>query len=199
VLQQTQERLPRINELAEQAASELGLILLGVRVGQQGKNKNLEVSIYRKEPAISFSDCEQMSRSLDHLLEAEENKDSAIINGPYLLEVMSAGIDRQLTSAFEFNLFAGSKVRVTAKEKIGSLGVEFTGILLGGDENSIALYQTASLSNKSAKGRSKTSVKKKAIQSENSSNEDKLTINLQQVYRVYLWPEPKESSNSTEE
>jgi ribosome maturation factor RimP len=172
--------------------------LLGVRVGQQGKNKSLEVSIYRKEPAISFSDCEQMSRSLDHLLETEENKDTAVLSGPYLLEVVSAGIDRQLTNAFEFNLFAGSKVRVTAKEKIASLGVEFIGTLIGGDEESIVLGEATSLSNKSAKGQSKSSAKKQAIQSENVSKEDKLTINLQQIYKVYLWPELKESK-STEE
>ena len=113
---QTQEKLSKINELAAQAANSLGLILLDIRLGQQGKNKSLEVSIYRKEPAISFADCEQMSRSLEQLLEVEETKESTFGGGPYLLEVVSAGIERQLKTPFEFNLFAGSRVQLTTKE-----------------------------------------------------------------------------------
>ena len=157
--------------------------------GNRVKNKNLEVSIYRKEAAISFADCEQMSRSLEHLLEIEETKESPVFNGPYLLEVMSAGIDRQLTSAFEFNLFAGSKVRVTAKEKIASLGVEFIGVLCGGDEHSITLGQTFPLDNKLSKGQSKVAVKKQAVNDISQTGDDKLTISLQQIYRIYLWPD----------
>jgi len=199
MVQQTEERLSRINELAEKAASELGLILLNVRMGQQGKNKSLAVSIYRKDPAISFSDCEQMSRSLEHLLEIEETGESAIINDSYLLEVVSAGIDRQLTNAFEFNLFAGSQVRVTAKEKIASLGTDFIGVLLGGDEHSVTLCQIVPLSNKLSKGRPKAAAKKQAANNISQSSDDKITVNLQQIYRIYLWPDTKEASKNAAE
>jgi ribosome maturation factor RimP len=197
--QQTQEKLSRINELAQKAANELGLILLGVRMGQQGKNKSLEVSIYRKNPAISFNDCEQMSRSLEQLLEIEETGNSAFINNSYVLEVGSAGIDRQLTSAFEFNLFAGSKVRVTAKEKIASLGNEFIGVLLGGDENSVTLCQTIPLPNKLSKSQPKGVGKKRTANNISQTSDDKITLNLQQVYRIYLWPDTKEASKNAAE
>ncbi len=153
----------------------------------------MEVSIHRKETAISFSDCEQMSRTLSDLLESEESTDSPVLNGSYLLEVVSAGIDRQLTSAFEYNLFAGSKVRITAKEKIASLGTEFVGVLLGGDELSISLCQSAPLT-KNSKGQSKTTVKKAA--DINQTSEEKLTISLQKIYRIYLWPDIKEASKN---
>lgn len=194
MIQQAQERLPRINELAAQAADELGLILLGVRMGQQGKNKNLEISIYRKEPAISFSDCEKMSRTLEALIENEENQGRPIVNSSYLLEVVSAGIDRQLTTAFEFNLFAGSKVRITAKEKIGSLGTEFTGVLLGGDEQSISLANAMSLLSKGSGKQGRTGKK----EAEASVEQEKISVNLQQIYRIFLYPEIKETSKSAE-
>ncbi len=196
--QQSQERLSKINELAEKAATELGLILLNVRIGQQGKNKSLEVSIYRKDPAISFSDCEQMSKSLAHFLEIEETKGSAIINDSYLLEVVSAGIDRQLTNSFEFNLFAGSKVLVMAKEKIASLGIQFTGILLGGDEHSVSLCQTIPLANKSSKAPAKAINRKQAANHVEAANNEKLNISLQQIYRICLCPDIKENKNAAQ-
>jgi len=173
-----EQKLSRINKLAEQAAVELGLVLLDVRFGQQGKSQSLIVSIYRKEPPIGFSDCEQMSRSLERLLELEET-----ISNDYVLEVVSAGIERQLNSAFEFNLFIGERVCIVAKEKIASFGTEFVGTLCGGDSESFIVSPSFSLSQKeagkSAKGKSK------AVADEANS---KLTISLQQIYRVYLWP-----------
>ncbi len=173
-----EQKLSRINKLAEQAAAELGLVLLDTRFGQQGKSKSLIVTVYRKNPPISFSDCEKMSRSFENLLEQEEANGSPAINGAYVLEVVSAGIERQLTTPFEFNLFAGEKVRIVAKEKIASFGNEFVGILLGGDENSVLVLPIMSLSLKISQ-KTKTNFK--------AEPEDRLTISLQQVYRIYLW------------
>ena len=177
-----EQKLSRINELAEQAAKELGLILLDLRFGQQGKSKSLIVSIYRKEPAIGFSDCEKMSKTLEHLLDLEEANQIAL-DGSYVLEVVSAGIERQLTTAFEFTLFAGQQVRIVAKEKIASFGTEFVGTLLGGDENSIVVSPGFSLSQKQSK-------KGKSIAPSDDATNGKLTLDLQQIYRIYLWPGP---------
>jgi len=180
-----EQKLSRINELAKQAAGELGLVLLDIRFGQQGKSKSLELSIFRKNPAIGFSDCEQMSRALERLLEQENQH----IIGPYLLEVHSPGTERQLTTSFEFNLFAGSMVRIVAKEKIASLGMEFAGTLLGGDEETVAIAEAFPLVDKSTKSKSKKQARQLVLSAHLAS--DKLTIDLQKIYRVHLCPDAK--------
>ena len=188
---QSVQKLSRINQLAKKAADQLGLILLGVRVGQQGRNKNLEITIYRKEPTISFSDCEQMSRSLEHLIETEETGTEASIADLYALEVVSPGIDRQLTTALEFNIFAGSQVRILAKEKIASCGTDFIATLSAGNEHSVtisqAFTQAAKDKGKVSKTKSKAPVKTATDIAPVGTN-DQLTIDLQQIHKIYLWP-----------
>src|SRR5579872_4741967 len=61
----TTAKLVKINELATKAAEELGLTIVSARFSGQGKQKSLEICIYRPESAISFADCEAMSRNFE--------------------------------------------------------------------------------------------------------------------------------------
>ena len=105
--------LSHIVELATSLAEKLGLAVLDVRVSQQGRRRSLEVCIFRNDGgAVSLADCEQVSRALDQALESETQNAESLLTGSYLLEVVSPGLERQLTTAREFQLFSGRQVRV---------------------------------------------------------------------------------------
>ncbi len=176
------DTLSRINELAVQTANSLGLTVINTHL-RQGSSKSLEICIYRQEPAIGFADCEAMSRQLEQLLSGEEAKGSTLINGPFTIDVVSPGIERRLTTALEFTLFAGKPVRISTREKIDSLGTEFTAVLTGGDGQSIMVSQAEPLQT----GK-KNSTRLKLSNQPNKS----LTLSLSQIYGIYLWPAGKQ-------
>jgi len=174
--------LARINELAIQVGSDLGLTVVNTRLIGQGKQKSLEICIYRRESAISFADCEAMSRCFEKTLESEEANGSEIIGGSFTIDVISPGIDRKLTTANEFVLFAGKEVRILTKEKIGDLGTEFIAVLTSGDEQSIIVNQAHPLPAK------KGSKKNSGINKLPDGPTPELTLSLSQLYGIYLWP-----------
>lgn len=121
-----QGQLEKVIEIAEQVASQLGLVIVDARFGQSGRKRSLEVTIYRQGGRINLEDCEAVSRNLE---EALDRQIPPVIDGSYLLEVQSPGIDRQLVSEREFNVFSGQPVEVLSKEKIDTLGATFSGVL----------------------------------------------------------------------
>lgn len=131
-----QANLDRIIQLAESVSSSFGLSLVDVRVAQQGKRRALEVTIYRPNGRISLDDCEAVSRQLEAALDAEPDP---ILEGSFLLEVQSPGIDRKLSTEREFALFAGQPVEVKTKQKVEGLGAAFTGKLLGLENGSVRI------------------------------------------------------------
>lgn len=121
-----QGQLEKVIEIAEQVALQLGLVLVDARFGQSGRKRSLEVTIYRRGGRINLEDCEAVSRNLE---EALDRQSPPAIEGSYLLEVQSPGIDRQLVSEREFNIFSGQPVEVLSKQKIDALGTTFSGVL----------------------------------------------------------------------
>jgi ribosome maturation factor RimP len=120
------QNLADIFKLAETEAEPMGLLVVDTRLCQQGRRRVLEVSICRKGGRISLEDCEELSRRLDRALSEQL---PPLIDGSYLLEVQSPGIDRQLKSEREFKIFAGEVVAVRTKEPVEALGDNFTGKL----------------------------------------------------------------------
>lgn len=121
-----------VTELAEKVAQPLGLNVVDVRLGQQGRRRSVQVTIFRHAPHIGLADCEQVSRKLEQLIDEQADSHGApLIEGSYVLEVQSPGINRELHSPREFDVFKGECVRVRAKENVGELGSEFTGVLNG--------------------------------------------------------------------
>ena len=75
---------------------------------------------------ISIDDCESISRQIGAVLDVED-----IVPGAWTLEVSSAGIDRPLTRARDWNRFSGhlAKVEMTIPTLDGRR--RFSGIVLG--------------------------------------------------------------------
>jgi ribosome maturation factor RimP len=197
--------LNRITELATGVAQSLGLSVLDVRLSQQGGRMSLEVCIFRKQgETIGLSDCEQVSRALDRVLDEETQISGPVFRGTYFLEVVSPGIDRQLTTAREFELFSGQQIRVRARENISDLGSEFVCQLLGGDDSQLDLAGARALLSSDGKVSKGKGAKNKAghrlpKQSEvlGYSSGAAFKLELAKVFKVNLYSEGVKKETNT--
>jgi ribosome maturation factor RimP len=136
----TEQAIEVVTALADEVVSKLGMSLVELHFGQAGRQKSLEVIIYRREGKISLADCESVSRELDSRLELLQDQVS-FFHGPYVLDVASPGTDRIFKGAREYALFVGRNVEVKTKTNTSesSLGQHFIGVLQGLDGDDLHL------------------------------------------------------------
>ena len=106
-----------------------------VRVMFQGRSRpTLQVMAERKDGRnMTVDDCADISRSLSALLDVEDP-----IQGAYALEVSSPGIDRPLTRAKDYDVWAGFEAKLEAL--IGVDGRKrFRGKILGLEGEAVRL------------------------------------------------------------
>ena len=82
-----------------------------------------------KAGGIEIDDCQALSERLEKVLDEKD-----IIEGSYILEVSSPGLDRQLKKPRDFVREQGKKVDVTLYAPVDGTR-EFTGVLEGYDED----------------------------------------------------------------
>jgi ribosome maturation factor RimP len=131
----THPLIPSILELAEPVAHSLGLKVVGIIFQTNNRPPVLRVDIRNLKEDTGLNDCEQMSRSLEEVLDSQE-----IIPGAYVLEVSSPGVSRQLTSDREFEVFKGFAVIVKTFAPFQGQK-ELRGNLQGQDQSAIYLNQ----------------------------------------------------------
>ncbi len=109
--------------LVKDEADSLGLKIWDVRFEKEGAGWYLRVFI-DKEGGVSITDCENLTRPVNKLLDEADP-----ISQSYILEVGSAGLERELIREAHFEASIGAPVRVRAirdfngeKEIIGLLG-----------------------------------------------------------------------------
>lgn len=174
------QNLEKVTSVAEQVLSPLGLTLVDVKLGQQGKRRTLEVTIFRSNGRISLEDCEKVSKQLGEQLDSQ---DPPLLEGAYVLEVQSPGIDRKLSSHREFSLFAGQPVEVKTKQKVQTLGSAFTGQLIGiTDDERVVIGQPQKVSDKAKSNKTKNIVESDAPQ--------QVEVELSNIIHVQLIPQP---------
>jgi len=101
----------RLIELVEPVCRDSGYELVDLRYVLEQGGWVLRVFIDLDPPgpdAISFEDCERVSRALSALLDVEDPLPNA-----YRLEVSSPGVDRPLRTAEHFRRQLGNTVKVT--------------------------------------------------------------------------------------
>jgi ribosome maturation factor RimP len=139
------EKLANLLLLAERVADPLGLKVVEVKFGQEGKRRTLEVTIFRPDDPVSHADCETVSRHVEALLDDLANDEAPIVEGAYSLVVQSPGIARKLKTERDLQIFSGQTVQVQTRERVADLGDNFTGILLGFVEDRIKLAHPRTL------------------------------------------------------
>lgn len=130
-----------VYELAAPIAESLGLTLWDIRFAKEGSMWILSVFI-DKEGGVSINDCEAMSRPLDAKLDEVDP-----IEQSYCLEVSSAGMERELTRDWHFDVCKGETVSVKMirpvegeREFIGELqGLKDDNILLRTENGTVSL------------------------------------------------------------
>ncbi len=96
-----------------------------------GKRRVLLVLLHG-EQGVGLDDCARVSRRLGAAIEESET-----VEGSYVLEVSSPGIDRQLLNRRHFELAEGSRIRLVERREEGDRTLE--GVLTGVDEDAIRL------------------------------------------------------------
>jgi ribosome maturation factor RimP len=126
-----QDRLP----FGAQISSELARLL--ARQGmelchvawKQGRSRGVLTLTVDREGGVSLDDCEAASRIADAYLETVEE-----LTAPYVLEVESPGLDRQLWTPSDFVKFKGHRVRIRLVEPVdGAANLKGTLVSVEGD------------------------------------------------------------------
>jgi len=105
----TMQLVDKIWTICEPAIRELGLEL--VEVEHLGAPGGAVLRLYiDREGGVTVADCAGVSREVGHLLDAED-----VMQGRYLLEVSSPGIDRVLRKPEHFERFRGREVRIRTR------------------------------------------------------------------------------------
>lgn len=97
----------KIEALAGEAARDLSLLLYDVEVAREGPRTILRVFVDR-DGGVALADIQTFSRRFGAILDVEDP-----VEGPFVLEVSSPGVNRRLRRPEHFALALGKRVRVT--------------------------------------------------------------------------------------
>ncbi len=122
----------RVYDLVKPITDELGYFLWDVAYEKEGAMWYLRVFIDQDE-GISIDDCERATRPINDILDREDP-----ISQSYVLEVGSAGLERELVKPEHFEVCMGDEVRVHFIRAVDGVK-EITGILSGADKESITV------------------------------------------------------------
>ena len=122
-----------VEAIARPIAEELGLSIWDVRYLKEGSRWYLRVFI-DKEGGVDINDCERMSRALDAPLDEADP-----IDGEYVLEVSSPGVERELVRPEHFERFIGADIMVKMIRPIEGIGREFKGVLTEVDGDMVTI------------------------------------------------------------
>jgi ribosome maturation factor RimP len=127
----------KIGHVVEPISTDLGYDLVRVRVsGLNGMT--VQIMAERPDGTMLMEDCELLSRNVSPALDVAD-----LINREYHLEVSSPGIDRPLTRAKDFDLWAGHEAKLEMERAVNGRK-RFRGVLLGVKDGATGLRPTDS-------------------------------------------------------
>jgi ribosome maturation factor RimP len=105
--------IARLTQLIETEATALGFELVRVRLSGQGEERTLQVMA--EDPAtgqLVMGQCAQLSRAISASIDAVEEAEGELVEGAYMLEVGSPGIDRPLTRPKDYAQWIGHDAKI---------------------------------------------------------------------------------------
>ena len=128
----------KLATLAEGAVAAHGLRLVQARLAGSGKFLTLQVLVENPDGSSpGMDDCARASRTLGAQLDVAD-----VINGRYVLEVSSPGLERPLTSADDYRRFVGRQAKLTfasaqpvGEQKLGAV----VGHIIAADDADVTL------------------------------------------------------------
>jgi ribosome maturation factor RimP len=123
----------RIEKETEPLLAETGFELVDLKVLRQGQKLLLQFFIDRVNGGVTLDDCASMSDKLGSYIDMNN-----VLEGGYILEVSSPGMDRVLRKEKDFLKFKGSRVRIKLKKPVNNARVYY-GDLLGFENGEVLL------------------------------------------------------------
>lgn len=103
----------KVRSIVERATAERGLEFVHLELA--GTKRNQVIRIFIDKPGgVTVEDCSDVSRDVEAAMDADD-----FMPGPYVLEVSSPGLDRELYSLADFQRFVGSKAKARVKDPEG--------------------------------------------------------------------------------
>jgi ribosome maturation factor RimP len=125
--------MSQLEPIIAPAVEAAGYRLVRLRL-MSGKTKTLQIMAERPDGQMDVEDCARLSRALSDFLEREDP-----IEGEYVLEVSSPGIDRPLTRLTDFSRWSGHEAKIELGAPDATGRKRFKGMLLGLDGNDIVI------------------------------------------------------------
>ena len=126
----------RIRQLLQPVVEALGCELWGVDLQTGAKTKLLRIYIDKDNDLVGIEDCERVSRQASSILDVED-----AINGEYILEVSSPGMDRPLYEIGQYKKYVGEDISLRLRFPYEGRR-NFKGRLTGVDGDEIILVVT---------------------------------------------------------
>ncbi|MDC0053516.1 ribosome maturation factor RimP [Gammaproteobacteria bacterium] len=126
----------RIRQLLQPVVEALGCELWGVDLQTGAKTKLLRIYIDKDNDLVGIEDCERVSRQASSILDVE-----GAINGEYILEVSSPGMDRPLYEIGQYEKYVGEDISLRLRFPYEGRR-NFKGRLTGVDGDEIILVVT---------------------------------------------------------
>lgn len=125
-------------ELLDPVAEAAGYELVRVRLMSGSQSRRLQIMAERpaqpgKWGDMTVEDCTRLSRAISEVLDAADP-----IEGDYLLEVSSPGIDRPLTRLKDFETYEGLEARLEL-DRLADGRKRFRGELAGIEDQNVAI------------------------------------------------------------
>ena len=124
-------KLDNIEKIINRKIEEEGFEMEYVEFVKEGDNNILRVVIDNPNGNVAIDDCEKISRKIEDDIDKNIDKE-------YVLEVSSAGLERQLKNIKLFEKYIGSEVYVKLYKKLDDKK-EITGILKSVNDNNIVI------------------------------------------------------------
>ncbi|MDD6736060.1 MAG: ribosome maturation factor RimP [Clostridiales bacterium] len=119
-------------EVGDEVAETMGYALVDAQFKKEGKDRYLRLFI-DKDGGVGIDDCEKFSRAFETEYDRRDP-----IDGGYILEVSSPGLDRKLKTEREFKHYIGRIVDVKLFKE-SDAGKEFSGTLTGFDGKTVSI------------------------------------------------------------
>lgn len=103
-------KLDNIEKIVEDKIKKDGFELEYIEFVKEGNNNILRVVVDKKNSAVSIDDCEKISREIED--EIDKN-----IKSEYILEVSSAGLERQLKNIKLYQKYIGNNIYIKLYKK----------------------------------------------------------------------------------
>jgi ribosome maturation factor RimP len=125
--------MSQLEPIITPAIEAAGFRLVRLRI-MGGKLKTLQIMAERPDGTMNVDDCAELSRALSDFLEHEDP-----IEGEYVLEVSSPGIDRPLTRVTDYARWAGHEAKLELGAPDANGRKRFKGLLLGLEGNDVVV------------------------------------------------------------